>query len=1132
MKLIVDNGDFSKNDYQKIIHHWNNTKRNYSSNKTLAELFEEQACRTPDQIAVVYQDEHLTYQTLNQASNQLARKIQENYRHRHLKITPDTLIALCLNRRLELFIGMLAILKTGAAYVPIDTNTPPDRLRFMLQDTDSQLLLTQQNLFHQILQSAPEHTQLLTLDTINYQFEERCNLGVNATPSSLAYVIYTSGTTGLPKGVMITHRNIINYYANVSHYFDDLENVDFSTSIAFDLSVTTTLIPLLCGKKIIIYPGDLREIEKYIAHLQQKNIHFIKSTPSFLTQAFSLPQLTKIKICFVGGEKLLSTQLHCLLKNCDTVYDEYGPTENTVGTLLIQKTAELPYDSIIGKPYANHKVYVLNEKKQPVSIGVIGELYVSGAGVARGYLNQPALTAERFTLNPFTQESETMYKTGDLVRWLPDGNLEYISRNDLQVKINGYRIELNEIEYALSRFSAILQNVVLAYENSLIAHYLSKKAINQDELISHLKCWLPDYMLPQQYIHVTAFPLTVNGKVDRDALLQQPIKLNNACILAPRTALEKKLCTAWKEILGVESIGILDDFFRLGGDSIKCMQVMAHLLRDGINCRVRDIFTHRCIAQLSSVLRKNKAIVAESGVLNGDINLLPVQSWFFEQSFSSINHFNQSFLVRVPVLSVARLNAVLPQLIAHHDMLRTCFPCEKNSFRKQKYDVKKFPTEIRDFDIADATHELFTQWQSTFDIENGPLWKIAYITGYSDGSARLYFAFHHLIIDTVSWRILIDDIKRLYAGDKLTDKGSSYRQWVNVIHQYTQKYPEEYRFWENQLLENVSTTLSETAYYASFTLQAELTQQLIGPANKAYHTEINDLLLTALAQSLSDYFGKSSHCITLEGHGREEIDDNLDITRTLGWFTSMYPVILTAKENTTASILFLKEYLRSIPNKGIGYGAFKYTNVLNSRLSDLPKINFNYLGQFDNTSGYWQVVREFSGETVNANNKRPHIFDITGSVINESLHIIISTFLSKESGEIFSLLFEKKLIALANHCMSAVNDECELFTLSDFKSIKISPQLLDNLQKKDRKIEAVYPANSLQQGFIYHAISQPQNDAYRIQFLMDYYSPLDIEVYKNAWIFTIKKNPILRTYFNWDESFIQIVNTQGNFYFQ
>ncbi|MDP1574956.1 MAG: amino acid adenylation domain-containing protein [Coxiellaceae bacterium] len=1131
MTHLVKSPDTLENDYQKILIDWNNTERDFPKNKTLTQLFEEQVARSPQQIAIVCDNLHLRYEALNKASNQLARKIEQHYHDRQLSIIPDTLIALSLDRSIDMFIAMLAILKTGAAYVPIDPNTPRDRLRFILEDTNTQLLLTQQHKLATLLESTPSITQLLAVDSLDYHSENDSNLEKPSIPDSLIYVIYTSGTTGKPKGVMISHQNIINYYTNVSPYFDDCEYIDFSTNLAFDLSVTTTLIPLLCGKKIIIYSGELRDIENYITHLQKNNIDFIKSTPSFLTQVFSLPQFTKIKVCFVGGEKLLPAQLDNLLKHCDEIYDEYGPTENTVGTLLIQKTHGKQHNGLIGKPYFNHKVYVLNEKRLPVSIGVIGELYVGGAGVARGYLNQPALTAERFIQNPFSDHAEILYKTSDLVRWLPDGNLEYIGRNDFQVKINGYRIELNEIEQALSSYASILQSIVLVRDSKLFSYYLSEKIINEKLLISHLMLWLPDYMLPHHLIHMKTFPLTVNGKIDREALLQQTVTVLDENYLAPRNALEKKLCTIWEEILVIEKIGIRDDFFKLGGDSIKCMQVMALLLREGIDCRVKDIYTHRSIQELCAALGKKRVIHTESGVLMGDMDLLPIQSWFFEQTFPKVNHWNQSFLVRVPLLSIEKLNAILPLLIEHHDVLRVCFPKRKDDRRCATYGASNINITVKQ--LKTPSDDTFTAWQNNFDIENGPLWQIGYVTGYADGSARLYFAFHHLIMDTVSWRILTDDLKRLYNGEVLGNKSSSYRQWVNAIHHYTKKYPEESIYWENSANNDFHVSpLSKTQQLTSFTLNADMTKQLIGESNKAYHTDINDLLLSALSLALSNFFGKNTHRIMLEGHGREAIDDNLDITRTVGWFTTLFPVTLTAQSEVSETIVFLKEYLHAIPNKGMGYGAFRYTNALHSFPADFPKITFNYLGQFDSTSGYWQVSETFIGETIHPSNKRPHVFDIIGSVIDGSLKMVVSSYLSKESCADFSSLFEKQLIAVTNHCMMQINNANELFTPSDFNSLKINPALLNNLQKKDKTIEAIYRANSLQQGFIYHAITQPESDAYRVQLLLDYYAPINVDAYKMAWDAVIATHPILRTYFNSEESLIQIVSKQGHLDFQ
>jgi amino acid adenylation domain-containing protein/non-ribosomal peptide synthase protein (TIGR01720 family) len=1162
-----------ENEFKKIIYDWNDTRRTYPHHKTIIELFEEQVARTPEQTAIVYKQRELTYKALNQASNQLARVLQHHF-HAQLsvKITPDTLIALCLDKTPNLLIALIAVLKTGAAYVPIDPNSPTERVRFILNDTNTRLLLTEHDLVGALGKAAPPNLTLWPMDTMANQYQaEKHNLNAYPASSNLAYVIYTSGTTGRPKGVMITHRNVINYYSNLLPYFDDIDNIDFSTSFAFDLSVTTTLIPLLCGKKIIIYPGKLQDVGQYIAHLQQTDIHFIKSTPSYLAQVFSCSQSIRVRKCFVGGEKLSKSQLHCLLNHIDELYDEYGPTENTVGTTIIQKTKDTAPVASIGRPYFNHKIYVLDDNRNPVDAGVTGELYLGGAGLSKGYLNQPELTNERFIPNLFATEQDKtdgytyLYQTGDSVRWLPDGNLEYIGRRDFQVKIRGYRIELSEIEQVLSNYPSIDQCVVLAHEketrtgrtHTLVAYCVSDSPLNDDELLTYLKLWLPDYMLPQLFIHRLFLPLTINGKVDREALYQHDWQANQQDYCKPTTLMEERISAVWQEVLGLERVSIVDDFFKLGGDSIKSMQVMASLLREGVDCRVKDIYTHRTIEQLALALGQARTFNTEAGILTGDVDLLPVQHWFFEQQFKHINHWNQSFLVRVPALSLDRLQAILPQLIERHDMLRASFLRLPDGTRRQVYGVSQCNLSIKHLDISDspisqglvpmtlaaslnpavelaitdeakAYVETLTAWQQAFDIEHGPLWQMGYITGFADGSARLYFAAHHLIIDSVSWRILIKDIKHLYDGESLGTKSSSYRQWAAAIKLYPEKHPEEYLYWQKEASQAHANypPLAVNAQCASFTLSPELTHQLLRVANKAYHTEINDLLLTALGCALASCFGGASHRITLEGHGREEIDECFDLSQTLGWFTSMFPVTLKTGNDIAENIRCVKDYLRTIPDKGLGYGAFKY--LTQSSLVDLPNITFNYLGQFDTSSGFWQIVPEGAGACVHRDNTAPYLLNIIAYTAQNALHVSVSGHLSQETCSEMAASLEKQLIAITNHCLSQVQKGLELYTPVDFPCVKITRTLLNKLQQKDRAIDAIHAANSLQQGFIYHAISQPNDDAYRVQLLLDYYAPLDSDAYQSAWQLVIDKHPILRTWFNWEESLIQLVSRQGH----
>ncbi|MDP3705419.1 MAG: amino acid adenylation domain-containing protein [Legionellaceae bacterium] len=437
-----ENTSLAPQEHQHIIYDWNKTEKEYPRDKTIHQLFEEQVRKTPNSIAVVFEDQQLTYKELNATANQLARFIR--------KQNPGELVAICMERSLEMIVDILGILKAGCAYVPIDPHYPQERIDYILQDTNVSLVLDNG------LKDKP------------YRHESKQNLTPMSGPNDLAYVIYTSGTTGMPKGVMIEHNSVVNYVFNVSCYVSkEARRFDFSTNLAFDLSITTTLVPLLLSRTIVIYSGTLACVEDYIEHLRIHHIDFIKLTPSYLSQLFSCAEKVKVEQCFLGGEVVTRNQLTEIIKHARVIYDEYGPTETTVGVSIIQKNKAM-YKGI-GKLYSNCTAYVLDENLTSLPLGVMGELYVGGVGLARGYLNQPELTRERFIENPFAPGR--LYKTGDLVRWLPDGNLEYIGRNDFQVKIRGYRIELGEVEHALLSCAGVKHAVVMA---SLIAkRYLS-----------------------------------------------------------------------------------------------------------------------------------------------------------------------------------------------------------------------------------------------------------------------------------------------------------------------------------------------------------------------------------------------------------------------------------------------------------------------------------------------------------------------------------------------------------------------------------------------------------------------------------------------------------------------------------
>ena len=1259
-------------DYTKIIQTWNQTDKTYPLNKTMHELFEEQVERTPDNIAVIYEDTKLTYRELNERANGLAHYLKSNY-----SIIQDTLVPLLLDRSENMIISILAVLKAGGAYVPIEPSYPDERIRYIIEDVSianrqftgdktrdmkrvvgTVLLTTKANSerLHKLAVAEGNNKEnlespfdeciitsnisILSIDSLSIHKTQEGLQSVSSnredtslncsTSTNLAYVIYTSGTTGNPKGVMVEHRGGINYIENYqaySHISAD-DKVDVSSSIGFDFTVTTTVASLCKGATLIIYSNELQDIEKYKAHLIERRVTLVKLVPSYFALLIdSLPE-TKINKIILGGEKLDATlliKLQNLYRDLEdkmhniTIYDEYGPTEATVGACVSTINPKHHSSSCslnIGKPLSNYKTYVLLDAKPvnnnnpsliltPLPIGAIGELYIGGAGVARGYLNRPDLTEERFLPNPFQTEEEKLdteygpkgrnariYKTGDLVRLLPCGNLEYIGRNDFQVKIRGYRIELGEIEAALSSFSGVKQCVVLARDHKiggdnknedransakyLVAYYVSDSSyiLDTESIISYLSAMLPYYMIPSAFVHLEKLPLTVNSKIDRNALPELEFEGNQASYIAPRNDIEKTLCKIWAEVLNVDLsiVGIRDDFFRLGGDSIGSIQIVSRIRRQlGIGVvSIKDIFSYRTIERVfDNVIAQNIGgsnsasplkIATEQGILAGEVLLLPIQNWFFENNFKVPHHWNQAFVIKTPELELDLLMVSIEKLLEHHDGFRLRY--KKRSKKKSKvhgycnqyYDNTVKAEELKVLDVRclgfiegsqefkDALSSFLTDWQSHFDLKRGPLHSIGYIHGFQDGCARIHFALHHLIVDVVSWRILAEDLKTLYFQAKrrsaldLGIKGSSYRQWADIIASYGSRLDKENReksYWDNVLaemhdnirsLEERAHSSEQGTFTISFALSKDSTTQLLKQSGKTYNTEVNDLLITALSNSLLDVTGNSVNYIILEGHGRQEeiSDGKLDISRTLGWFTTMYPVRLEAFNEPGNTIKYTKEFLRRVPNKGIGFGA-----IMGYGPKTLPKISFNYLGQLDQRAHEygeddkpWSIVSEISGTAVNPLNNDQNIININGFVLEHRLQFNVASKLDWNTTAKLASSFEERLGELINHTASQART---YLTVSDIENI-ISQEYLDILQNP-REVDAVYLANSLQQGFIYNHLTQGNlDDSYLVQLIWEYNNHLDVNKLKEAWVFATRKYPSLRLRFDWREELVQVID--------
>ena len=619
-------------------------KQQYS---TLHQIFEEIVEVNPDKTAIVFYEIKLTYRELNERSNQLA-----HYLRSLTEIKPDDKIALILDKSEKMIISILAVWKSGAAYVPIDPSYPIERIKFILEDTQAKVLIAN-NIYCNL------GLDIITVDVDSVNTSKVCqsNLGPISNGSNLAYIIYTSGSTGKPKGVMIEHQSVISFRNDVIYRYLDSSfdhSILFFSNYVFDVSVEQLCLSVLNTHKCIIAHNILNFEEEFYSYLNENQVTYL-SGPSSKIQILNLNKLKYLKTIVLGGEELKENAFKQMRYDFKGVLrNALGATESTVANNdYAYLNANQEFKNSVGKPLSNTNIYVLNDNLQMLPINAIGELYYSGECLARGYLNRPDLTADRFLPNPFQTEEEKrlgknsrIYKTGDLVRMLSNGELEYLGRNDFQVKIRGLRIELGEIENAISSFEGIKQAVVLAKDKSdekkqkyLIGYYVSENILDESDIKEYLQTKIPEYMIPNRLVRIEKVPVTINGKLDKKALPEIEFTAQKDNYEAPRNEIESKLCQIWSEVLGLENVGINDDFFKLGGDSIQSIQIVGRINQDlRIHVSIKDIFIHKTISNISSYLS-----IKPIRILNGTFDAFNSK---FQKLFSnSKNSFNFDFSI-------------------------------------------------------------------------------------------------------------------------------------------------------------------------------------------------------------------------------------------------------------------------------------------------------------------------------------------------------------------------------------------------------------------------------------------------------------------------------------------------------
>lgn len=1122
------------------------------------------------------------YQQIHQRSELLAKYLIQQGLH------AEQPVVVSMQSGIDLIVALLAIMKAGGCYVPVDPNYPASRIAYIINDCGAQWLVTHTAFAALLEDNCGANSQLICLD--DEQFKHTLKLASNTLnqvqlpkieAAQLAYVIYTSGTTGNPKGVMIPHQGL----SNLCRWHQRAFAVDKSTiasqtaNIAFDAASWEIWPYLSVGAKLVIVPRvSLDNPQKLAQLLDEHHVsHCFLATPiaeiMLADHAFTPATL---RYLLVGGDKL---------KTCPSatkpyrIINNYGPTETSVVATSAEvgnTTTEPGMTPDIGYAIDNVELLIVDQHRQPVVPGMIGELYIAGAGVARGYLNRPALTAQRFIYLTTAQDQPLRaYQTGDLVRQLNNGRIAYIGRNDAQVKLRGYRIELSEIEYQLRAITGVTDCVVsvceLAEGHKQLLAFIVTPAISDSlqaqfkrQSIASLKVKLPDHMIPSELIQVDEIPLTAHGKIDHQQLQEHLRTASEQTVTqqltqvpaAPQeSGLSSLLLTLYRQVLNQPMLQVDDDFFAAGGDSILSIQIASRARAQNISLSVADIFNFNSVAALAEQLahqQPQRELVEPQQSFSGVLPLLPIQHWFFEQQFVAANHWNQSLLLSVDkTVTVQHIKELTHALLAHHDGLRLVVD-DKGLQPQLSIKPQLSADQVCHFiDLAEhnddwcqALAKVCEVQQGAFRFDGTALLQICHIkTPVQQADNRLLIIAHHLLIDGVAWRILLEDINQALLSATLQQSicfasrsanlydisqfliaqgkdENDLKQWQTLV--AVASKPSFFRFVTPQ--EPIKKQLQQH----TSTLPCAVTQQLLTTANRPYNTSIQTLLLAALQWSAVSHYGLDDHLIILEGHGRELLNKQLDSTRTLGWLTAMYPFRLFSNTQNIADLICdMKEQLASLSTKASRYGALRYYHPDEGIRQSLTittedQLFFNYLGQLDSAlqhNGLLADAPESAGSLHSQHNHAYYGLQLTAAIVNEQLTMHLeydAVRLAEADVATFMTHYQASIMTVLEHCLQ---DDIKRHTVSDFPLLPtMANHQLQHLLApfQQSAIVDIYPLSALQEGMWFHSQRTgevAQHSAYYEQTTLLLEGALDIEAFEYAWHQLLDTHSILRTAF-------------------
>lgn len=1022
---------------------WNKTQIDYPKDSCIHEFFEAQAATNPNAVAVIFEQQQLTYFELNEQANRLAHYLRDSR-----CMVADKLVGICLERSSEMVICILAILKAGGAYVPLDPDYPPARLSYLLQDTKLDTVLSQGYLVHG--KSLPiTAQQLICLDDVSIQQELLLRSSDNLTSTEadvsshhLAYVIYTSGSTGNPKGVMVEHNALVNRIDWMQQHYGcgPGDRILQKTPFSFDVSVWEFMWPLSYGAALVLAKPEGHKDPEYLSQLiasqQISHLHFV---PSMLASMLSLGDLgscPKLRFVFCSGEALAVKHVQDFQAQCphSELHNLYGPTEAAIDvsywdcSQMATDTQSIP----IGRPIHNIQLYILNSRGELAPRNVAGELHIGGIGLARGYLHRQELTAEKFITNPFydstnPSSSKRLYKTGDLARWLPDGNVEFLGRIDHQVKIRGFRIELGEIEHALNSHEWVNDAVVLAKESlagdkRLVAYLVAEKTENLiDTLRRDLSQSLPDYMVPSAFVVLDNFPLTPNGKLDRQAL-PEPDVIQYAAYDPPVTNEEIIIASLWADMFGIKNEKITKhaNFFHIGGDSLSALKFKSIAAKHGLFFTIKEIIGLQTISALACIPsltnRTNPAndIVKNSNNSHGNFLLLPEQRWFFSENYENPHHFNIAQIIELDIhLDVAIAKVTLQHVMAMHEGLTSSFMNGVGRVMLTDTEIQKIP--FFDYDLSNMTVDEQNEFienccikaQSAFDISSGQLFCFNYFNVGPSRRPLFFYAFHHLLCDHQSLEIIYEDFQEIYM-DMMSgsvpkiQKTYSFQEICEFVNNVG-KDKEKVDYWSSQpwtIYHSYKTDLEcdrngnivSSARQYELSLTEHQTEVLLDVIFSKWELPLADVLLYALAESLRLINTGDFIPIWHVASGRSFIANNADIdmSRAVGWFAMPSVRFVPAGKGASVreDIASLSTLFKSIPDAGCSYLPCAYSEYSQKKINLFPdedKVVFNHIGF--TTGGAASSPLPAINLPENPSNYRSCLFKCITSISNGQLKI-------------------------------------------------------------------------------------------------------------------------------------------------